>query len=130
MTKLTAITNQVEEEEPPGITTTRNDVLAEEEEPPGNTAVTDGTAVINRKRFFSHISEENWNDWKWQFRNRITTVEELVTFFPLGENRDSVVSGLVHRYPDRLLMVLTDICPMLCRHCTRKREWHNGGWVH
>jgi len=26
-------------------------------------------------------------------------------------------------------MVLTDICPMLCRHCTRKREWHNGGWV-
>jgi lysine 2,3-aminomutase len=26
-------------------------------------------------------------------------------------------------------MVLTDICPMFCRHCTRKREWHNGGWV-
>jgi lysine 2,3-aminomutase len=48
---------------------------------------------------------------------------------PLGEKRDSVVPGLVHRYPDRVLMVLTDICPMLCRHCTRKREWHNGGWV-
>jgi lysine 2,3-aminomutase len=187
MTKLTAIKNQVEEEEPPGITTTRNEVVAEEEEPPGKTAVTDGTAVINRKRFFSHIPEENWNDWKWQFRNRITTVEELVTFIPLsakekaqlklvtakyplsvspyylsliniydpddpirkeaipsfeeitlgsigfedplGEKRDSVVPGLVHRYPDRILMVLTDICPMLCRHCTRKREWHNGGWV-
>jgi lysine 2,3-aminomutase len=26
-------------------------------------------------------------------------------------------------------MVLTDICPMLCRHCTRKREWRHGGWV-
>ena len=26
-------------------------------------------------------------------------------------------------------MVLTDICPMFCRHCTRKREWKNGGWV-
>jgi lysine 2,3-aminomutase len=26
--------------------------------------------------------------------------------------------------------VLTDICPMFCRHCTRKREWRNGGWVH
>ncbi len=26
-------------------------------------------------------------------------------------------------------MVLTDICPMLCRHCTRKREWQLGGWV-
>jgi len=37
---------------------------------------------------------------------------------------------LVHRYPDRVLMVLTDICPMLCRHCTRKREWRHGGWVH
>jgi len=48
---------------------------------------------------------------------------------PLEEKRDSVVPGLVHRYPDRVLMVLTDICPMLCRHCTRKREWQNGGWV-
>jgi lysine 2,3-aminomutase len=36
---------------------------------------------------------------------------------------------LVHRYPDRVLMVLTDICPMFCRHCTRKREWQHGGWV-
>jgi lysine 2,3-aminomutase len=187
MTELAAIKNQAEEEEPPGIITTRNELVAEEEEPPGNTAVTDGTAVINRKKFFLHISEENWNDWKWHFRNRITSVEKLATFIPLsakekaqlklvtakyplsvspyylslintydpddpirkqaipsfeeitlgsigledplGEKGDSVVPGLVHRYPDRLLMVLTDICPMLCRHCTRKREWHNGGWV-
>jgi lysine 2,3-aminomutase len=48
---------------------------------------------------------------------------------PLAEKEDSVVPGLVHRYPDRVLMVLTDICPMLCRHCTRKREWRYGGWV-
>jgi lysine 2,3-aminomutase len=48
---------------------------------------------------------------------------------PLEEREHSVVPGLVHRYPDRVLMVLTDICPMLCRHCTRKREWRNGGWV-
>jgi len=48
---------------------------------------------------------------------------------PLDEKRDTMVPGLVHRYPDRVLMVLTDICPMFCRHCTRKREWHNGGWV-
>ena len=39
---------------------------------------------------------------------------------PLEENRDSVVPGLVHKYPDRVLMVLTDICPMLCRHCTQQ----------
>jgi lysine 2,3-aminomutase len=48
---------------------------------------------------------------------------------PLAEEEHSVVPGLVHRYPDRALMVLTDICPMLCRHCTRKREWRRGGWV-
>ena len=48
---------------------------------------------------------------------------------PLAEKRDSVVPGLVHRYPDRVLMVLTDICSMFCRHCTRKREWRRGGWV-
>jgi len=48
---------------------------------------------------------------------------------PLAEKENSVVPGLVHRYPDRVLIVLTDICPMLCRHCTRKREWRYGGWV-
>jgi lysine 2,3-aminomutase len=48
---------------------------------------------------------------------------------PLEEERDSVVPGLVHRYPDRVLMVVTDICPMFCRHCTRKREWRRGNWV-
>lgn len=188
MTKVaTALKNQVEEEEPPGLITTRNEMIVEEEEPPGKTAVTDGTAVINENSFPTQIQQEKWNDWKWQFRNRITTVEKLATLIPLpakektqlklvtakyplsvtpyylslinvydpndpirkqaipafeeitlghvgfedplGEKRDSVVPGLVHRYPDRVLMVLTDICPMLCRHCTRKREWHNGGWV-
>jgi lysine 2,3-aminomutase len=48
---------------------------------------------------------------------------------PLEERRHSVVPGLVHRYPDRALMVLTNLCPMMCRHCTRKREWQNGVWV-
>jgi lysine 2,3-aminomutase len=48
---------------------------------------------------------------------------------PLAEAAYSPVPGLVHRYPDRVLLVLTSLCPMLCRHCTRKREWHHGGWV-
>ncbi|UCH52079.1 MAG: KamA family radical SAM protein [Chloroflexota bacterium] len=169
------------------MTATRNELVVEEEEPPGKLAVTVGTAIINENSFLAPATRENWNDWKWQFRNRITTVERLSTLTPLsakektqlklvttkyplsitpyylslintydpddpirkqaipsfeeialgsigfedplGEKRDSVVPGLVHRYPDRVLMVLTDICPMLCRHCTRKREWHNGGWV-
>jgi lysine 2,3-aminomutase len=48
---------------------------------------------------------------------------------PLGEEKDSVLSGLVTRYPDRVLVTLTDMCPVYCRHCTRKREWQNGMWV-
>jgi len=164
------------EEEPPG----KSCVSAGAEEPPGKT----GTG---RCRFFGHIPDYLWNDWKWQFRNRITTVTQLAEFIPLtsqeqaqlklvtrhyplsvtpyylslinpddpddpirkqavpsileitmgtmgledplAEKEDSVVPGLVHRYPDRALMVLTDICPMLCRHCTRKREWRHGEWV-
>jgi len=152
----------------------------EEEEPPSK-------RTLIKEKYFNHIPERDWNDWKWQFRNRITTVEELTKYLPLSskeqaeirlvirkypfavtpyylslidpedrndpvrkqaipcfqevtmadmgsedpleEKRDSVVPGLVHRYPDRVLMVLTDICPMFCRHCTRKREWQNGDWV-
>src|SRR4030042_324712 len=165
------------EEEPPGFTPNRSEV---EEEPPS-------TQLTYRERFFSHIQDKDWNDWKWHFRNRITDVKELVKYLPLSENeqtqvklvatkyplsitpyylslinphdpndpirkqsvpsfpevalgtmgfedpleekRDSVVPGLVQRYPDRVLMVLTDLCPMLCRHCTRKREWQHGNWV-
>jgi lysine 2,3-aminomutase len=151
-----------------------------QEEPPGK----HGTG---RVRFFPDVPDSCWNDWKWHFRNRITTIEQLSHYIPissdeksqleivsrryplaitpyylslinpdepddpvrkqavpsvletglgfmgmedpLGEKEDSAVPGLVHRYPDRALMVLTDICPMLCRHCTRKREWRHGAWT-
>ena len=164
-------------EEPPGKRSISDDL---EEEPPSKIATT-------RYRFFRDIPDSLWNDWKWQFRNRITRVEQLAQFIPLSteeqaqlrlvamryplsvtpyylslinpddpddpirkqaipspmemtmgsmgledpldEKKDTVVPGLVHRYPDRVLLVLTDICPMFCRHCTRKREWRNGGWV-
>jgi lysine 2,3-aminomutase len=165
------------EEQPPGKSTAPENL---EEEPPGRIAAI-------RYRFFGNIPDSIWNDWRWQFRNRITSIEQLVQFIPLsteeqtqlklvtmryplsvtpyylslinpddpddpvrkqaipsalemtmgsmgledplGERKDMVVPGLVHRYPDRVLLVLTDICPMFCRHCTRKREWHKGGWV-
>ncbi len=120
-----------------------------------------------------------WADWKWQFRNRITSVEELQKYIrlsekekqdishclnifrmaitpyyaslmdpvnpmcpirmqavptigetcvlpyekadPLGEERDSPVPNIVHRYPDRVLFLVTHQCAMYCRHCTRRR---------
>lgn len=40
---------------------------------------------------------------------------------PLGEEADSPVPHIVHRYPDRVLFLITYICSMYCRHCTRRR---------
>ncbi len=40
---------------------------------------------------------------------------------PLSEDRHSPVPGLVHRYPDRALVLVTDQCATYCRHCTRRR---------
>lgn len=132
-----------------------------------------------RKEMFPHVSDAEWNDWKWQVRNRIETLEELKKYIsltpeeeegvakslktlrmaitpyylslidpndpsdpvrkqaiptaaelyqadadlldPLHEDEDSPVPGLTHRYPDRVLFLITDMCSMYCRHCTRRR---------
>lgn len=42
---------------------------------------------------------------------------------PLGEENLSPLSGLVHRYPDRVLWLTTNQCAANCRFCTRKRLW-------
>jgi lysine 2,3-aminomutase len=41
---------------------------------------------------------------------------------PLAEDKDSPVSGITHRYPDRVLFHISNVCSMYCRHCTRKRK--------
>ena len=40
---------------------------------------------------------------------------------PCGEDKDSPIPGLVHRYPDRVLLLVTDQCAVYCRYCTRRR---------
>jgi lysine 2,3-aminomutase len=40
---------------------------------------------------------------------------------PLAEDKDSPIPGLVHRYPDRVLFLVTDFCSTYCRYCTRSR---------
>jgi len=135
--------------------------------------------VNRRKEMFPGVSDEQWNDWKWQVKNRIETYEELSKYFtfsdeeaegikkalakfrmaitpyylslidpndpydpirrqaipqgaecniapadlndPLHEDEDSPAPGLTHRYPDRVLFLITDMCSMYCRHCTRRR---------
>ncbi|MFW6155604.1 MAG: lysine 2,3-aminomutase [Planctomycetota bacterium] len=41
---------------------------------------------------------------------------------PLHEDADSPVPGVTHRYPDRVLLLVSNCCAMYCRHCTRKRR--------
>ena len=41
---------------------------------------------------------------------------------PLHEDKDSPVKGITHRYPDRVLFLISNRCAMYCRHCTRKRK--------
>lgn len=130
-------------------------------------------------KMWKDVTPEQWNDWKWQIRNRITSSDQLngiinlsekerkdidsclehfkmaiTPYFatlmdagdpncpirrqavpslnelvvqecdmedPLGEEKYSHAEGLVHRYPDRVLLLLTHKCSMYCRHCTRRR---------
>ncbi len=44
---------------------------------------------------------------------------------PCGEDSHSPVPGLVHRYPDRVLFLVTDRCAAYCRYCTRSRMVSN-----
>ncbi|HKL25581.1 MAG TPA: lysine 2,3-aminomutase [Desulfuromonadales bacterium] len=41
---------------------------------------------------------------------------------PLAEDQDSPAPGITHRYPDRVLFHVSNVCAMYCRHCTRKRK--------
>ncbi|MDH5556715.1 MAG: KamA family radical SAM protein [Alphaproteobacteria bacterium] len=131
------------------------------------------------RRYFPNATMADWNDWRWQLRNRIKNLGDLERILalsedertavrnhkgslpigitpyyasllspddpleplrrthiptgdeylrspgeaddPLGEDHDSAVPGLVHRYPDRVLFLATGTCSTYCRYCTRSR---------
>ena len=50
------------------------------------------------------------------------SVKECDMKDPLSEDKDSPVPAITHRYPDRVLFHISNICSMYCRHCTRKRK--------
>ena len=128
---------------------------------------------------FKDVSDADWNDYKWQLRNRLTTTEDFAGVLNLtavqrrdldacmgkfrvsvtpyyaslmdpddstdpvrmqavptpaelvihaediedavSEDFDSPTPRITHRYPDRVLFVVTEMCSMYCRHCTRRR---------
>ncbi|MCL2027982.1 MAG: lysine 2,3-aminomutase, partial [Bacteroidales bacterium] len=39
----------------------------------------------NRKKMFPNVTDEQWNDWKWQVKNRIETLDQLKALLPLTE---------------------------------------------
>lgn len=124
-------------------------------------------------------TEENWNDWHWQLRHRITEVDTLARFVslsdqdreeiaavsghlrwaispyylalvmcdephgplwrqsipsvqeitdtngsddPMAESWTSPAPAITRRYPDRLIINVTNQCAMFCRHCQRRRN--------
>lgn len=132
-----------------------------------------------RRKFFPGVTMSEWNDWRWQLRNRICSFPQLERFFrlspderkakdnggktlpvaitpyyasllnendssqslrktvipvfsekiysqgeaadPLGEDKQCPAPGIVHRYPDRVLFLVTNYCASYCRYCTRSR---------
>lgn len=128
---------------------------------------------------FAGVTDQEWNDWRWQLRHRLTTVDDFqqvlhldapqiadleaclgkfrVAVTPyysslmdpddprcpvrmqgvptpaelvvreedmedaIAETIDSPTPSITHRYPDRVLFVVTEMCSMYCRHCTRRR---------
>lgn len=135
---------------------------------------------LNKQNLLAYFNatEEDWNNWKWQLRKRISSVEELGLILnlskqemdnvkrvgdkfrwaispyyaslidasdencpiriqsipsileendslgkddPMGEEFTSPAPGITRRYPDRLIINVTNQCAMYCRHCQRRR---------
>jgi lysine 2,3-aminomutase len=77
--------------------------------------------------FLNQIKNEHDPLWK----QVVPTLEELDGFIfndsplvsdPLNEEGDMPVPELIHRYPDRVLLMVNNQCPVICRFCTRKRK--------
>jgi lysine 2,3-aminomutase len=144
-----------------------------------NRSVRTQDAGSRRAQAFADVRDEEWNDWRWQLKHRLDTLEAIGRVLPLTEDEreafsftdrilrvgitpyfislidpddlndplrrqvvpttaetvahdgllqdslaeetQSPVPGLVHRYPDRALMLVTTQCASYCRFCTRSR---------
>jgi lysine 2,3-aminomutase len=74
------------------------------------------------KYYFDLIEEVGDPIWKQCIANPLELQDPYGVEDPLDEEGDSPVKGLVHRYPDRVLMCVSNTCAMYCRFCTRKRR--------
>lgn len=146
---------------------------------PFNSLIPKRDKVGFRQKYYPDVTDQDWNDWTWQLKNRISNPEALSRFVnlshdeiaafsasssrlplsitpyylslidpddssqplrrcviptsheafispgeaqdPLAEDEHSVMPGLVHRYPDRVLLLAVSSCAAYCRYCTRHR---------
>jgi len=72
--------------------------------------------------YFSLIKSKGDPIWK----QSVPDIEEIVDrkgeSDPLNEEKYTPLFGVVHRYPDRVLLLVSNLCAMYCRFCTRKRK--------
>ena len=60
--------------------------------------------------------------WKQAVPDKAEILDNVCTEDPLNEDNLSPVPNLVHKYPDRVLFLVSSQCAMYCRFCTRKRK--------
>lgn len=97
-----------------------------DEELPGLKATFDKFPLSITPYYVSLIDTDNYKQDP-VFKQAFGGVGELTTLKseftdPLSEEGDSPVEGITHRYPDRVLFHVSNVCSMYCRHCTRKRK--------
>ena len=73
------------------------------------------------------IREKNDPLWKQAVPNIKEIEDQVCMVDPLGEEGLSPVPNLIHKYPDRVLFLVTSQCAMYCRFCTRKRKVGTSG---
>ncbi|MCS7113448.1 MAG: KamA family radical SAM protein [Nitrososphaerota archaeon] len=71
--------------------------------------------------YFNLIEEVGDPIWMQCIPSPLELTDPYGFLDPLNEEGDSPVPGLVHRYPDRVLMCVSTVCATYCRFCTRKR---------
>lgn len=74
------------------------------------------------KYYFDLIEEVEDPIWKQCIPSPLELQDASGIDDPLNEEGDSPVPGLVHRYPDRVLMCVSNVCATYCRFCSRKRR--------
>jgi len=72
--------------------------------------------------YLSLIREVGDPIWKQAVPDALELQDAVCHVDPLNEEDQSPVPNLVHRYPDRVLFIVSSTCAMYCRFCTRKRK--------